>query len=135
TVVPFRRAKPRIRMQNGVVVEEWRRPAGTYEIEVSNLGRVRSIVTGKIKQIGKNNGSAFVSDMKKVGFGYVTHNVNLARAIAQTFEVSGSGDWLHFLDHDRFNLAIWNLVWIEENDSRRHRSDIRPYRSRKAKEV
>ncbi len=96
--------------------------SATYEI--SNIGRVRNIKTGKIrKNVATADDKYFYLGLSNNGN---KHNFYLHRLVALTFIGSPTGDrnQINHKDGNGKNNQVKNLEWVTQSENMRHRYRI-----------
>lgn len=91
--------------------EVWRSVAGAERYEVSSLGRVRNVKSGRIlkpQPSGKNG------EYRKVHLGRARQNVQVHRLVCETFHGPPpvATDHADHVDFDTANNAAENLRWL-----------------------
>lgn len=81
--------------------------------EVSNLGRIRNITTGKLRKPQHRSGYVIVNIKKKT--------VSLHRAVAIAFLANPDGKTqVNHLDGNKDNNTVGNLEWTTQSENIRH---------------
>lgn len=106
----------------GDYMEEWRVVAGTSEmIEVSNLGRVRSLMRGGIPYILKTQKDEKGYHRLRVTINRKKMSFKLHRIVAGAFiENPDNLPQVNHIDGNKDNNSADNLEWISNRDNARH---------------
>lgn len=99
--------------------EVWKDIEG-YEgrYQVSNLGRVKRVITGRILKSGKNRGGYLYVNLCKNGK-YKTHKIH--RQVAQAFIPNPENKpEINHIDEDKSNNVISNLEWSTRKENVNH---------------
>ncbi len=99
--------------------EVWK-PVVNWEeyYEVSSLGRVRNIKTGKVRKQRNHYGYNCLSLSKKEDGERIVKTKNVHRLVAEAFLDNPSGlPEVNHIDENKTNNALWNLEWISSRDN------------------
>ena len=99
--------------------EVWKDIEG-YEdrYQVSNLGRMKRVITGRILKSGKNRGGYLYVNLCKNGK-YKTHKIH--RQVAQAFIPNPENKpEINHIDEDKSNNVISNLEWSTRKENVNH---------------
>lgn len=109
----------------GDYMEEWRVVAGTCNmIEVSNLGRVRSLMRGGIPYILKTQKDEKGYHRLRVTINRKKMSFKLHRIVAGAFiENPDNLPQVNHIDGNKDNNSADNLEWITNRDNARHAID------------
>lgn len=91
--------------------EEWRTIPDFPRYDVSSLGRVRNIDTGRIMQLTLNQRGIMYVGLMKDGCQYKRSVALLVAASFLNIPIHESFDSVIYLDGDRRNCAQSNLMW------------------------
>ena len=100
--------------------EEFKKIEGYENYEISNLGNVRNIDTGRFLKPSKNNGGYYHLNLNKNG---TIRKLYIHRLIGLHF--IPNPDNLPFIDHidrNKTNNSITNLRWISKSNNCRNKS-------------
>ena len=99
--------------------EEFKKIDGYDNYEISNLGNVRNIDTGKVLKTQKNRYGYYLVSLRKVG---IKQTLKIHRLVALHFIPNPEN--LREIDHinqDKANNSISNLRWISRSNNNRNR--------------
>jgi len=102
------------------IKEEWRVIIGFTNYSVSNLGRVKNNITGKLRKVnmnyGYNNVNLYTNDHKE-------SHMKVHRLVATAFlpneKVDGK-DFVNHIDGNKYNNRSDNLEWVTSKENRQH---------------
>ena len=99
--------------------EEWRTIKEFPLFEVSNLGRVRRIKTGRLLKIRMDKGKGAGSYIVRICLENKQYYRSVAKLVAEAFieEMPNPNSIVMYKDHDRSNLNIENLYWAERSQA------------------
>ena len=101
----------------GIINEEWRSISGHINYQVSNIGRVRSVKTGRILKGFTNDGYV------RVGMYYTNTRkmCTVHRLVAQEFLTNTENKAeVDHIDHNRSNNCLTNLRWTTASENQRN---------------
>ena len=101
----------------GIINEEWRSISGHINYQVSNIGRVRNVKTGRIMKGFSNDGYV------RVGMYYMNTRkmCTVHRLVAQEFLTNTENKAeVDHIDHNRSNNCLSNLRWTTSAENSRN---------------
>ena len=99
--------------------EEWRTIKEFPLFEVSNLGRVRRIKTGRLLKARMDKGKGAGSYIVRICLENKQYYRSVAKLVAEAFigEMPNPNSIVMYKDHDRSNFNIENLYWAERSQA------------------
>ena len=102
-------------MDQVIINEQWRSISGYINYQVSNLGRVRNLTTGKVLKPGCMKSGYRNVILCKDG---VKTTRYIHRLVAGEFiDNHHQKDCVDHIDHDRANNSVPNLRWVTEGEN------------------
>ena len=101
------------------IFEQWRTVSGYPNYQVSNVGRVMNIKTGKVLKLKSNITTGYVS--LKLSNQGILEDVYIHRLIAEAFIPTHDDPAFRYVDHidrDRGNNTLSNLRWVSSSFNR-----------------
>ena len=105
------------------IFEQWRTVSGFPNYQVSNVGRVMNIKTGKVLKLKSNITTGYVS--LKLSNQGILHDVYIHRLIAEAFLPVPDDPSIRCVDHidrNRSNNALSNLRWVSHSYNQANRT-------------
>lgn len=102
--------------------EEWRPVVGIPDYEVSNMGRMRSLRSGKQIRFSKCSNGYLMFSFRPTGTGRapVCTMQRVHRCVAEAFLGVRPGMFVNHKDFDRENNDLSNLEWVTPTGNRSH---------------